>query len=268
MSGAIFKIAVGFVLGVLILLAGSLYLSNRYLAEQQRLAASGDVEAALDAARLSARLDPWSSTPLAAEANLLQRQGRFEEAVGVLRRAIERDPANYANLVQLGSLQLNQLNDPEAAAESYRRAVEKIPRETNLIAAYAQALTRAGDLEGAKREYEKARELGRISNLSLYNLGKIYTRTGEPEKAVKALEQARRAVGSGLEEAEGQERTQRELFIDSVDLATADAYVVQGNYDEAKRVLEGSDAEQAPAILELLNTNPEAYRDSVLNSGL
>lgn len=268
MSGAIFKIAVGFVLGVLILLAGSLYLSQRYLGEQQRLAASGDVEGALDAARLAGRLDPWSSTPLAAEAYLLQRQGRFDEAVGVLERAIQRDPANYQNLVQLGSLQLNQLNDPEEAVGSYRAAVEKIPRDTNLIAGYAQALTRAGDLEGAKRQYEKARELGRISYISLYNLGKIYTRTGEPEKAVEVLEQSGRAAERAVEQSRGQERAEREVFVDSVDLATADAYVVQGDYEEAKRVLEGSDAEQAPAILELLNTNPEGYRESVLNSGL
>ena len=268
MSTAIFKIAVGFVLAVLITLAGSLYLSNRYLGEQQRLAASGDVEGALDAARLAARLDPWNSTPLAAEAYLLQRQGRLEEAVEVLRSAIERDPANYGNLVQLGNLQLNQLNDPEAAVGSYRRAVEKIPRDTSLITSYAQALTRTGDLEGAKREYEKAMELGKVSTRNLYNLGKIYTRTGEPEKAVAVLELARRAVSANLEESEGQRRAQMELFIDSVDLAIADAYVVQGDYEGAMRVLEGSDAEQAPAILELLKTNPEGYRESVLNSGL
>ena len=54
----------------------------------------------------------------------------------------------------------------------------------------------------------------------------------------------------------------------SVDLAIADAYVAQGDYDEARRVLENSGAEQAPAILELLYINPEEYRETVLNSEL
>ena len=121
MSSAVFtvvKIAVGFLLGVLILLAGSLYLSHYYLTQQQKLAAAGDVGAALDAAQVSARLDPWSSAPLAAQSLLLLRQGNPEEAAEVLREATRRDPADYASRAQLGNLQFTQLNDPGAAVES------------------------------------------------------------------------------------------------------------------------------------------------------
>ena len=78
MSTAIFRIAVGFALAVLILLAGSLYLSNRYLGEQQRLAATGNVEDAVEKARLASRFNPFDSAPFTAEASLLQRQGRLE----------------------------------------------------------------------------------------------------------------------------------------------------------------------------------------------
>ena len=85
---------------------------------------------------------------------------------------------------------------------------------------------------------------------------------------METLEEARERAGNGLESLKGQKRASRELFINSVDLAIADAYVAQGNYDEATRVLENSDAEQAPAILELLYINPEEYRESVLNSEL
>jgi tetratricopeptide (TPR) repeat protein len=137
-----------------------------------------------------------------------------------------------------------------------------------MIANLAAALAATGDLEGAKREYEKLREFGRISTRDLYDLGRIYARTGEPEKAVQTLEEVREKAGAKLEGSSGPRRVQRELFVNSVDLAIADAYVAQGNYDEATRVLRDSEAEQAPAILELLYINPEEYRETVLNSEL
>jgi tetratricopeptide (TPR) repeat protein len=268
LNSVIFRIAVGFLLGVLILLAGSLSFSSYYLKQQQKLAAAGDVGAALDAAQLSARLDPFNSAPVAAQSFLLQGQGNPEEAAEVLREAIRRDPANYGNRAQLGTLQFTQLNDPGAAVETYRKALEQNPKDTVMIANLAAALASTGDLEGAKREYEKCKEFDRILTRDLYDLGRIYARTGEPEKAVETLEEARERAGNGLESLKGQKRASRELFINSVDLAIADAYVAQGNYDEATRVLENSDAEQAPAILELLYINPEEYRESVLNSEL
>ena len=268
MNSVILRIAAGFLLGVLILLAGSLSFSRYYLGQQQKLAAAGDVGGALDAARLSARLDPFSSEPIAAQSFLRQAQGNPEEAAELLREAIRRDPANYGNRAQLGNLQFNQLNDPGAAAKTYRKALEQIPKDTGLIANLAAALAATGDLEGAKREYEKCREFGRISTRDLYDLGRIYARTGEPEKAVETLEEVREKARAKVEGSSGPKRVQRELFVNSVDLAIADAYVAQGNYDEATRVLEDSDAEQAPAILELLYIDPEEYRERVLNSEL
>ncbi|MDP8953184.1 MAG: tetratricopeptide repeat protein, partial [Actinomycetota bacterium] len=183
----------------------------------------------------------------------------------MLQEAIRRDPANYGNLVQLGNLQMNQLNDPEGAAESYRRALERVPSDTRLISGLAGALIRTGDLEGAKREYEKLVQLGGIDLQGLYNLGRIYARTGEPEKALVTLRATREAATSMLEKASGPQKDQLETFVDSVDLATVDALVIEGRYDEARLVLEDSDAEQAPAIIELLYIDPDEYRKSVLN---
>ena len=70
---------------------------------------------------------------------------------------------------------------------------------------------------------------------------------------------------SALEKDSGSQKDQLETFVDSVDLATVDALVIEGRYDEARLVLEDSDAEQAPAIIELLYINPEEYRESVLD---
>jgi len=53
-----------------------------------------------------------------------------------------------------------------------------------------------------------------------------------------------------------------------MDLALADALVVQGNYARAGKIIAGSSSEQALALLRLLETDPEAYRDQVVNSDI
>jgi hypothetical protein len=53
-----------------------------------------------------------------------------------------------------------------------------------------------------------------------------------------------------------------------MDLATADAFVVQGRYWQARRILARSPSAQAPGLLELLNQDPAAYREQVINSDI
>lgn len=267
-SRGVFKVAVGFVVGVLIMLAGTLFLSNQYLNEQRQLAAAGDVEAALERLRLAARLSPFDPAPLANQAFLLQQQGQTQLAVRAFEEAIRRDPGNFVNYVSLGNLQLNGLGDPEAAAKSYRGALERSPKSTDVRASLAAALVGAGNLEAAKREYETLAAAGRITLGDQISLGKVYARTGEPERAVETLRDARERVAGRLERLQNLGKAEEETvldFLDSVDLAIADALIVQGDYEGAREVLEGSRSEQAPAILELLRTNPEMYRESVLD---
>lgn len=262
----LFKIAVGFVVAALILLAGALYMAVYYMQQEQQLAATGDIEGALEKTAVAARFNPFDSMPLLVRSNLLQQQGRNEAAADALDEAIRRDPANYVNLVALGNLRATRLNQPEAAVDSYKKALEKIPRDTSLISALAVTLTRVNDLEGAKREYEKLVELEKITPRGLFNLGKIYVRTGAPEMGVETLQKAKRRASASLKNAEGAKREEREAFVKSVDLALVDALVVEGRYDEARAALRKSDSEQAPAILELLDMDPEGYRETVLNS--
>ena len=261
-------VAVGFVLVALILLAGSLYISAYYMEQQQQLTATGDIEGALEKTEMAARFNPFDSMPLTVRANLLQQQGQNEMAAEVFEDAIDRDRANYVNYVYLGNLQLNRLNNPKEAVRRYEQALERVPRDTGLLFTLAQARTRMGDLEGAKRDYEKLVELDRIPPRGLYNLGKIYVRTGEPERGVETLRQARERASASLRGGDAARRQQREAFLRSVDLALVDAFVVEGRYDEARAALQDSDSEQAPAILELLNTDPESYRETVLESGV
>ena len=262
----VFKISVGFVTGALILLAVSLYLSSAYLKEQQRLAEAGDLQGAMNKLEWAAWLDPFSSVPLASEANLELRQGQTEMAAEAYGEAIKRDPANYRNYEALGSVQRQQLGDPEAAAESYREALEHNPHATSVISRLGEALLSAGDLEGAMTQYEWLQDRGKIPLKDLYTLGKTQLRLEEPEKAIKTLEEAKERAGTELESSDNQQQEQRKAFLDSVDLAIADALVVQGLYTEARDYLSQSDADQAPAILTLLDEDPEGYRRSVLDA--
>lgn len=266
MGRVIFKTSVGFVAGALILLAVSLYLSNYYLREQQRLAETGDLPGARDDARRAAWLDPFSPDPLAAEAYLYLRQGQTEAAAATFQEAIRREPPNIRSYIALGDLQRQQLNDPEAAAKSYQGALDYNPHATSVISRLGEALLSSGEVEEARAQYEWLRERGRIPFRDLYTLGKIRVRLGEPEAGIEAFEEAREEAEQGLDSLNESELEQREAFVESLDLAVADALVVQELYDEAREVLSESTAEQAPAVLSLLEDNPESYRESVIDA--
>ncbi len=266
MGRVVFKVSVGFVAGALIMLAISLYLSNHYLNEQIRLAEIGDLRGARADVELAARLDPFSPVPLSSKAYLELGQGRTEAAAEAFGEAIRREPANYRNYVALGNLQRQQLGDPGAAAESYREALSRNPGATAVISRLAEALLSAGELEEARGQYERLREMDKIPFRDLYALGKIQVRLGEPGAAIGTFEEAREKASVGLESLDESERAERMTFIESLDLAIADALVVQGSYAEAREVLSQSPAEQAPAVLALLGEDPESYRRSVLDA--
>jgi tetratricopeptide (TPR) repeat protein len=269
LTGAIFRVSVGFLVVALMLLAVSLYLSVYYLEERQpRLAAAGDTEGALQAAQTAARLDPFDPEPLRSQSSLLQREGRDEEAARVLEAAIERGPHDYLTYHLLANIQMTTLDNIDAAVENYRRAVELNPIDSALRASLAQALMIKGDLEAAREEYEKLEENHRISYEGLYDLGRIYVRTGEPAEGATYIRRAKARAAADVKRLEGPLRDAREDLIQSMDLALADAYVVQGRYSAARKILEESPEPQAPALLALLNTDPEEYRESVVNSDI
>ncbi len=266
MGRVVFKVSVGFALCALILFAISLYLSNYYLRQHLRLAEVGNLQEARERVEQAARLDPFGPGPPSSEAYLELRQGRPEAAVGALEEAIRRDPYNFKNYEALGNVQRQQLGDPEAAAESYREALEHNPNATAVVSRLAEALLSTGDLEGARDRYEWLRERGRIPLRDLYALGRTQLRLGEPEAAIETFEEAREEAGAEPESSDEARNAQRRAFLESLDLATADALVVQGLYAEAREYLAQSEAEQAPAILALLDEDPEGYRRSVLDA--
>ena len=248
------------------LLATALSLSEYYLGETQRLSAAGDVQGALDASQTAARLDPFDTEALETRSFLLARQGRYEDAATALREAIERDPHNHTVYLMLANLQLYELDDLDAAVESYRDVLRLNPEESNVREALARALIQQGKLGEAREEYERLREDGEITFQGLYDLGRIYVRTGEPDEGLRAIRRAKRMAESELGELEGPLKEERRRLVVSMQLAIADALVVQGRYDEAREIIAQSSSPQAPALLHLLDSNPDAYRESVVTS--
>ena len=216
----------------------------------------------------ASRLDPFGPAPLISVANLELRQERPEAAVRAFEEAIDRDPYNHENRIALGDLQRQQLSDPEAAAQSYREALEYNPHAAAAISRLGDALLNAKDLEGAKAQYSWLRERGKIRLRDLYVLGRIQVQLEESEDAIETFEEARERASENLESLNESQKTERENFVKSLDLAVADALVVQGSYIEAREVLSQSEAEQAGAVIELLNDDPEGYRRSVLDAAV
>jgi tetratricopeptide (TPR) repeat protein len=264
LSRVVFRISVGFLVGTLVLLATALSLSEYYLGEARRLAAAGDAQGALEASRMAARLDPFDIEALETQSFFLEQQGRYEDAATSLREATERDPHNYITHLMLGNLQFGELDDLDAAVESYREVLRLNPMESSVREVLARALMQQGKLGEAREEYERLREEGDISFQGLFDLGRIYVRTGAPREGLQEIKRAKRRAESELEELEGPLKGQRRQLLVSMQLAIADALVVQGRYDEAREIIAQSASPQAPALLQLLDSNPDAYRESVV----
>ena len=267
MSRAIIRLSAGFLVGVLALLATSLYFSVYFTGEQQRLAAAGDEAGAMEASRKAVRLDPFDTDALQAQSLLWQQQGNQERAALALREAIARDPNNYLPYMALANLRL-AMGDKGAAVENYRDVLELNPNAVIARSILARTLAKQGKLREAKAEYETLKEEKSATYQDLYDLGRIQVRTGEAPEGVKNIKRARRMAAALFDKTRGpQTEAQKQLLV-SMDLATADALVVAGRIGQAQRILAESPSEQAPGLLELLDSNPKAYREQVINSDL
>jgi tetratricopeptide (TPR) repeat protein len=267
LSRVILRLSAGFLVGVLALLATALYLSDYYAGEQQRLAAAGDMAGAMEASRMAVRLDPFDSDALQAQSFLWRQQRERDKAVLALQEAIERDPNNYLPRLTLADFRF-VTGDLDAAAEGYRDVLELNPNAVAARSSLAQALAIQGKLGEAKKEYETLEKQGSIAYRDRYDLGRIQVRTGEPLEGVKNIMRARRMAVAELNRSRGLARQQQRQLVVSMNLAAADAFVVQGRYERARRILENSPSEQAPGLLELLDSDPAAYREQVISSDI
>jgi tetratricopeptide (TPR) repeat protein len=263
----IFRLSAGFLVGVLALLATVLYLSDYYTSEQQRLAAAGDEAGAMEASRMAVRLDPFDTDALQAQSVLWRQHRKYERAALALREAIERDPNNYLPYLTLANLRLST-GDLGAAVKSYRDVLELNPNAVLARSSLARALVRQGKLREARVEYEALKEEKNATYQDLYDLGRVQVRTGEAAEGVRNIKRARRVAAAEIGDSRGPATERQRQLLVSMDLATADGLVVRGRYGRAGKILTESPSEQAPGLLELLNSDPEAYREQVINSDI
>jgi cytochrome c-type biogenesis protein CcmH/NrfG len=263
LSLAIFRLSAGFLVGVLALLATSLYLSDYFTGEQQRLAAAGDEAGAMEASRMAVRLDPFDTDALQAQSILWRQKRNYEKASLALREAVERDPNNYLPYLTLANLRLT-MGEPDAAVKDFREVLELNPNAVQARSSLARTLMRQGRLREARAEFETLKDERSASYQDLYDLGRIQARTGEAPEGVTNIKRARRMAEAQANRGL-QVGRQKQLLV-SMDLATADALVVAGRIVQAQHILEESPSEQAPGLLALLNSDPEAYREQVVNS--
>jgi tetratricopeptide (TPR) repeat protein len=267
LSLAIFRLSAGFLVGVLALLATVLYLSDYFTGEQQRLAAAGDEAGAMEASRMAVRLDPFDTDALQAQSLLWRQKRNYERAALALREAIERDPNNYLPYLTLANLRL-ATGDSDAAVKDLREVLELNPNAVQARGSLARTLMRQGKLREARAQFETLKEEKSASYQNLYDLGRIQVRTGEAQEGVKNIKRARRMAGAQADRVRGPQAKRQKQLLVSMDLATADALVVAGRVGQAQRILAESPSEQAPGLLELLNSDPEAYREQVINSDI
>ena len=267
MSRAIFRLSAGFLVGVLALLAVALYLSDYFTGEQQRLAAAGDEAGAMEASRMAVRLDPFDTDALQAQSLLWRQQRNYDRAVLALREAIARDPNNYVPYLTLANLRLT-MGEPDAAVEGYRDVLELNPNAVLARSSLARTLMRQGKLREARVEFETLKDEKSATYQDLYDLGRIQARTGEAPEGVKNIKRARRMAEAQFDKAPGAQTERQQQLLVSMDLATADALVVQGRIGQAQSILSESTSEQAPGLLELLASDPKAYREQVINSDI
>jgi len=119
---------------VLVVLAGvaALYAiwfplqENTDLRESHVAAATGDLPAAMAAARSAADAQPDAAAPLIQQAIVLELGSRFNEGAAVARRAVQKEPVNWRNWATLARLEARS-GDTEGAVRAYEKSKELNP---------------------------------------------------------------------------------------------------------------------------------------------
>jgi hypothetical protein len=101
--------------------------STALLRQSQRDARSGNLAAALDAARAAQSVQPYAASPRLQEALVLERFGQTAAAAAAARAAAEREETNWSTWLVLSRLEA-KLGNASKAIDAYRRARGLNPR--------------------------------------------------------------------------------------------------------------------------------------------
>lgn len=236
----------------------------------------GDTVAALADAGEAIRLDPASDLSLSTLARWLSRRGRYAEAAQRVRQAVALNPTVPDYWHQLGNCMLKLGRWDEYAAD-LDRAAGLAPDPGAVLSAQCDGLSSAGRYREASGAARRALALRPERWLYRLQLGLCLMRQGQWREATSLLERACReggAAGCDLhaaaaavalvragDEAGAREQARRAGAAPaskSHDYALACYHALQGEREEALRLLEGSRAQRW--------VEPELARDPNLAS--
>lgn len=103
--------------------------SAKLLRESEADARSGDLPAALGAARSAANVQPGSAPPRLQQALVLEAEGELPAATEAARTAVDKEPDNWRNWLVLSRIEAER-GMARAAVDDYRRARSLNPRSS------------------------------------------------------------------------------------------------------------------------------------------
>ncbi len=153
--------------------------TGREVREALELAASGNVEGALEQLQGEARLAPNDPRPAYAASSVLLHAGRPEEALAVADEALTIAPAGVDGLYQRGTV-LMSLQRLDEAEDMFRQALAASPEHTATLSDYAVLLMSEGRNDEAARHLESVLELRPGDTLARQHLERLRG-TDQPE---------------------------------------------------------------------------------------
>jgi hypothetical protein len=140
------RMLAGVGLGLATLAVLSVFMYNAYVQRARGLISQPTAE--LSAARLAAKLDPWSVTPHYLEASAYETMGDRKAALGQLQEALSLEPSNLATLGVIGDFEARDRNFG-VARSYYRRALALDPLDTGLQQLARIGLSASGSKQSA-----------------------------------------------------------------------------------------------------------------------
>ena len=99
---------------------------NNHLRDSHVAVATGNLPAALAAARSAADAEPDAAAPLIQEAIVYELQSNFSDGAAAARQAVRNEPVDWRNWATLARLEARS-GDTEAATRAYEKTEELNP---------------------------------------------------------------------------------------------------------------------------------------------
>lgn len=161
------------------------------------LAATGQLNSAVESVRRAERLDPLSLSISKSVGLMLSLLGEYNQAEEHLRRGIEMEPGFADAHIRLGWVLFRKGENEEAIAE-FQKAIDLSGESTEYLAALGTAYARYGERNKARKLIEDLKRLSKGTFVAGSHVASIYAELGENDLAFRWLEKAYEERDSNL----------------------------------------------------------------------